>query len=189
MNKIFVVFLKRFLPFMLIIGIITSCSDKVKPINEEEVINKVILTLKDNSNNTFELSYNDYDGNGPLSPIIYSDSLPSNTVLNGSIRLRNTLATPEKDITIEVREEGTEHQFFYLINRQDAPTFKYSDQDLNNNPIGIEVQCMTKTSFDGILKIVLRHQPNKSASGVANGDISSAGGSTDVDIEIPIIVK
>ena len=48
---------------------------------------------------------------------------------------------------------------------------------------------MTKTSFDGILKIVLRHQPNKSASGVANGDISSAGGSTDVDIEIPIIVK
>jgi hypothetical protein len=57
MNKIFVVFLKRFLPFMLIIGTITSCSDKVKPINEEEVINKVILTLKDNSNNTFELSY------------------------------------------------------------------------------------------------------------------------------------
>jgi hypothetical protein len=55
------------------------------------------------------------------SPIIYTDSLPSNSVLNGSIRLLNTLATPEKDITIEVREEGTEHQFFYLINGQDAP--------------------------------------------------------------------
>ena len=48
---------------------------------------------------------------------------------------------------------------------------------------------MTKTSFDGILKVYFDINSNKSASGVANGDISVQGGSTDVDIEIPIIVK
>jgi hypothetical protein len=36
---------------------------------------------------------------------------------------------------------------------------------------------------------VLRHQPNKNGSNVNTGDITNAGGESDVDISFDVVVK
>jgi len=35
---------------------------------------------------------------------------------------------------------------------------------------------------EGGLRITLRHEPNKTAAGVQNGDITNAGGETDIEV-------
>jgi hypothetical protein len=41
----------------------------------------------------------------------------------------------------------------------------------------------------GSLEIVLRHQPDKDASGVDQGEIENAGGETDVQVEFPLSIE
>ena len=41
----------------------------------------------------------------------------------------------------------------------------------------------------GTLKVTLRHEPNKSAAGVVGGDITNAGGETDIEVEFPIVIE
>jgi len=166
-----------------------SCKDDVKPINEEEVINEVTVTLRDGNNTVYTLSYKDADGDGPQSPQITSDKLPANTTLTGTLSLKNTLAEPEEDITEEIHNESDEHQFFYLWSGSPAPSVTYSDTDNNNRPVGLEITLTTHDAYEGTLNLVLRHQPNKDASGVAQGDITNAGGSTDVDLQFPVRVE
>ncbi|HBK71516.1 MAG TPA: type 1 periplasmic binding fold superfamily protein, partial [Flavobacteriaceae bacterium] len=36
---------------------------------------------------------------------------------------------------------------------------------------------------------ILRHEPNKSASGVSDGDITNAGGETDIEVIFNITVQ
>ena len=36
--------------------------------------------------------------------------------------------------------------------------------------------------------MILKHEPNKSAAGVAGGDVTNAGGETDAEMEFPITV-
>jgi hypothetical protein len=39
------------------------------------------------------------------------------------------------------------------------------------------------------LKITLRHEPNKKASGVVGGSITNAGGETDIEVSFDVEVK
>ncbi|MCO6460404.1 MAG: type 1 periplasmic binding fold superfamily protein [Saprospiraceae bacterium] len=179
--------------YILLLGaglmLLVSCKDDVKPVNEEEVINEVTIRLKDDHNREYNLEYRDADGSGPGVPVIKSDTLPTNTNLQGNISLLNTLVSPTEDITAEVSEEGTAHQFFYVFTDSPAPVIQYADMDADGYPIGIEIQCNTGDAYDGSLRVVLRHQPNKKGTGVATGDMTQAGGSTDVDILLPIVVR
>jgi hypothetical protein len=51
---------------------------------------------------------------------------------------------------------------------------------LTENPIGLDFSFATWTAGGaGTLRITLRHLPNKSATGVASGDITNADGETD----------
>jgi len=168
---------------------IQSCKDDVVPVNEEEVINEIIVTLKDDANNTYTLAYKDSDGGGPLSPVFTEDKLPANKSLTASIQLLNTLATPSENITNEVLEEADEHQFFYQFSGSGNPVVSYTDSDVNGKPIGIQFKLDTKSAYLGVLKVILRHQPNKEASGVASGDITNAGGATDVDVDFNITIE
>jgi hypothetical protein len=44
-------------------------------------------------------------------------------------------------------------------------------------------------AVSGNLTVILRHDLNKSAEGVAAGNIANAGGDTDVEIVFPITVQ
>jgi hypothetical protein len=47
----------------------------------------------------------------------------------------------------------------------------------------------TENAGTGKLKIVLRHKPDKNASGVANGNIANAGGETDIEVEYNVVIQ
>lgn len=161
----------------------TSCSkDEPVAVNEEELITTVITTLT-SGNQTITLTSKDLDGDGPNPPAVTtSGDLAVNTTYTGSITFLNESVSPVVDITKEIKEEGIEHQIFYQ-----APlsigTFSYADDDAKGKPIGLAFTLRTAASpTSGTITVVLKHEPNKSAAGVAQGDITNAVGSTDATI-------
>ena len=169
---------------------LTSCSnDDNAPVNEEEVITTVRVTLV-NGGQTITLTSTDLDGDGPNAPVVtVSGNLVAGTSYTGSTTFSNELVDPAEDITTEVEEEGIDHQVFYQI-ASSLGTITYNDTDANGDPVGLEFTLVAGTSgASGDLTVTLRHLPNKSALGVADGDITNAGGSTDAAVTFPIVIN
>ncbi|NBC59042.1 MAG: type 1 periplasmic binding fold superfamily protein [Bacteroidetes bacterium] len=157
----------------------TSCSDDddaPQVINEEEVITTMNVMLFDGTS-TKMLTIVDADGD----PIISADELDANTTYNGSVEFLNETETPVEDITAEVAEEDEEHQVFYVPSSSLNATVEYDDQDANGNPVGLDFTLTTGDASTGTLTVILRHEPNKDAAGVSEGDPANAGGETDVE--------
>lgn len=167
-----------------------SCSkdDNPAPVNEEEVITTLKVTLV-NGNNTVVLQSKDSDGDGPIAPVVtVVGDLTANTTYDGSIELLNETESPAEDVTEEVKEEAKEHQFFYAATNGVA-TFAYDDKDADNNPIGIKFKMTTANEAKtGKVTFTLRHEPNKNADGVSGGDIANAGGETDIEVTFDVEV-
>jgi len=167
----------------------TSCSNDDESVNEEEVITTITTTLV-GGGQTITLTSRDLDGEGPNAPVVtVSGNLVAGTTYTGSTTFLNELESPAEDITIEVEEEGAEHQVFYQL-AASLGTVTYTDTDENGRPIGLSFTLVAGTSgSSGNLTVTLRHEPNKTASGVASGDITNAGGSTDAVVSFPIAVN
>jgi hypothetical protein len=170
---------------------LTSCEKEVNdPIipNEEELITTLIYELQDaDGGDLLTFYFQDLDGDGGNEPIITADTLQANTQYFGQIRLLNEIQTPVEDIGEEVLEEGIEHQFFF-ISSSDSVMVSYDDSDLNGNPIGLQSTLETKGIAELTLTVILRHEPNKSATGVSDGIIDQAGGETDIQVDFPVYV-
>jgi hypothetical protein len=65
----------------------------------------------------------------------------------------------------------------------------YTDSDSSGRPIGLTFNYVSGNAGTGNLTVTLRHMPNKAAAGVAAGDITNAGGSTDVQVQYPITIN
>lgn len=169
-----------------------SCDkDNPTPPNESELITTLVVTFVDSlsATDTVRLSFTDLDGEGGAAPVLTADDFQPNTTYNGSIVLLDQSKSPADNITEEVSEEADEHQFFYQPTPGSLVTyFQYLDSDLNGKPVGIEFRIRTGDSGSGNLTVVLRHEPDKFASGVASGDISLAGGETDAEVTFPLVV-
>ncbi len=159
------------------------------PTNEEELITTLILTFSDQETPTeiFELRFTDLDGDGGNAPVITGDSIPANRAFNMSVRVLNESGSTPVEITNEIASEGTAHQFFF----QPVGTtllVAYADADANGQPIGLTNLATTAAPGEGTMTVTLRHEPNKTAAGVINGDITNAGGETDIEVTFPVIV-
>ena len=100
----------------------------------------------------------------------------------------NESESPVEDITLEVNEEAEAHQFFYQTSGQIA--IAYNDTDNNGKPIGLKTVLTTANAGVGqSIKITLRHEPNKGASGVSTGNILNAGGETDIEVNFSLDVE
>jgi len=167
----------------------TSCSNDDAPVNEEEVITTVTTTLV-GGGQTITLTSRDLDGDGPNAPVVtVSGNLVAGTTYTGSTTFLNELESPAEDITIEVEEEGADHQVFYQL-PSSIGTVTYTDTDANGRPIGLNFTLVAGTSGStGTLTVTLRHLPNKTASGVSGGDITNAGGNTDAAVTFAVAVN
>lgn len=167
----------------------TSCSNDDAPVNEEEVITTVTTTLV-GGGQTITLTSRDLDGDGPNAPIVtVSGNLVAGTTYTGSTTFLNELESPAEDITVEVEEEGADHQVFYQL-PSSIGTVTYTDTDANGRPIGLNFTLVAGTSGStGTLTVTLRHLPNKTASGVSGGDITNAGGNTDAAVSFSVAVN
>ena len=168
---------------------LVSCSnDDNGPVNEEEVITTVTTTLTAGGQ-VITLTSRDLDGDGPDAPVVTaSGNLAANTTYSGAVTFLNETQSPAGDITVEVEEEGVDHQVFYQL-PAGLGTITYTDLDLNGKPIGLTFTLTTGNAGTGNLTVTLRHLPNKSASGVATGDITNAGGATDALVTYPVTVN
>lgn len=166
----------------------TSCDNDDAPVNEEELITTVVVSLI-GGGQTVTFTSRDLDGDGPNPPVItpVSGNLAPNTTYTGTISFLDETDTPAEDITIEVEEEGAEHQVFYQVSNS-LGTVTYNDADVNGKPIGLLFTLTTTGAGTGNFSVILRHELNKNAAGVATGDITNAGGSTDVAVTFPITV-
>ena len=170
----------------------SSCSDDDSngPVNEEEVITTVSATFTPQGGGTpVVLISRDLDGDGPDAPVVsVSGPFTAGTVYEGAIHFLNQLASPAEDITTEIQQEGDEHQVFFQ--HSGIGTIAYLDEDMNGNPLGLSVlYTATTTPGAGSMTITLRHEPNKTAEGVANGNIANAGGSTDAQVNFSVVVE
>ncbi|CAI8277968.1 MAG: Uncharacterised protein [Polaribacter sp. SA4-10] len=176
---------------LFVATVFTACSDDdPEVVNEEELITTLTATLTPSGGGTeIILKSVDLDGDGPNAPVItVSANLTANTDYTGVLKIENETESPAEDITVEVLEEDEEHQFFFTPTNNVA-TVTYNDMDGNGNPIGVRFILTTTTAASGNLTITLRHEPVKTASGVNSGDITNAGGETDVQAVFPVTVQ
>lgn len=159
------------------------------PVNEEEVITTLNVTLSPATGTDIVLSSRDLDGEGPTAPVITAPALAANTTYTGTLELLNEMESPAEDITEEVAEEDDEHQFFFQVIGDATLTVNYTDMDDDGNPVGINFTLTTGDASTGNLNIVLRHLLDKNAAGVSDGDITNAGGDTDIQVNFPIDIQ
>lgn len=174
---------------LLAISIFTACEKDAPFIpNEEELITNFTYTLTANGVDPVTMNFTDLDGEGGNAPTITGGTLVANTTYTGTLDLLNEAATPTESITEEITEEAEEHQFFYAVTGLDL-TVAYADTDANNQPLGLATTLTTGAASTGNLTITLRHEPNKSATGVEAGQLESAGGETDIEVTFPVTIR
>ncbi len=160
------------------------------PPNEQELITTVIMHFEsmDGSENKL-FTWRDLDGDGGDPPVIEVEPLSAGTVYRVHIQLLDESDPDDvEDITEEIEEEDVEHQFFYTVTSADAG-FVYDDADADGNPVGLATIWTMGAAGSGTLTVTLRHEPDKGAPGVSEGDITNAGGETDVEVAFPLIIE
>lgn len=168
-----------------------SCKkdDPVIP-NEEELITTLVYTLTPVAGGASAVfTFTDTDGDGGAAPVVVNDTLNANTAYLGSLQLLNETVSPAGDIGAEVAGEAEEHQFFYAVQAGLNATVTYSDFDGNNKPLGLATTLNTGNVSEGTLTITLRHEPDKTATGVADGNIANAGGETDIEVQFTVVIQ
>lgn len=185
----------KFLSFICISTlIVTSCSsddDSSEPINEEEVITTLIATLTPTTGANVVLTFRDLDGDGPNPPqTTVSSALAADMNYEGSLSVLNETQSPAENINAEIEEEKEAHQFFYQVaTGLNISNLTYVDLDGNGNPVGLNFSFDTGAASSGTMTITLRHEPNKDAAGVSEGDITNAGGETDLSVSFPLAIE
>lgn len=159
------------------------------PVNEEEVITSVIMTFTPTGGGDVqELSFRDVDGDGGNPPVIIGDTLSAGTIYTATLQILNESETPTDTTTYEIMDESDVHQFFFAVSGADM-TWSYADQDVNGYPIGLQSNWTVGNASSGSITVTLRHEPDKTAPGVSDGDITNAGGETDVEVTLPVVIQ
>ena len=68
-------------------------------------------------------------------------------------------------------------------------TIAYADLDANDNPIGLSSTITTGAVGTGTFTVILIHEPNKTVEGVSGGDITNAGGASDIEVIFNVVVE
>jgi hypothetical protein len=171
--------------------VFTACSsddDNPQPVNEEEVITTMTVTLTPEAGGgtPIVLKSQDLDGDGPNAPVItVSGNLAAGTTYTGLLVLLNETVNPADNITLEVIAESKEHQFFYIPTSSLNITTAYADFDTDGNPLGTKITLAAAAASSGTLTITLRHEPKKPN----DGTLTDAGGETDFSATFNIIVE
>ena len=164
----------------------SSCRKDPEDVNEEEVITTLNYILT-GGGSTVTLSFQDLDGDGGDAPTVTGDTLAANTTYAGSLELLNEVEG--EDITEEIEEEDEDHQFFFQTTGDINVAYDAEDVDADGNPVGLQNILTTGAAGDGTVTVILRHEPDKGGDGVADGDITNAGGETDIEVTFDVTVQ
>lgn len=160
--------------------IFNACKDEETPLppNEEELITTVSLAFENLTSGAIDtFIFRDADGPGGNAPTQFDTiQLDAATTYHLTTTLLNESVSPSEDITVEVQDEGVDHQFFYTVDGGLDLIIEYDDTDANGNPIGIHNIVTTGVGGAGAFTVILKHQP-----GIKDGNITT--GDTDVEVD------
>lgn len=173
--------------------------------NTTEVISAVQLTFMPASGLPIVADFDDPDGDGGDPGTADPIALPAGTSYTLTVAFINRLGTVPEDITLEVRDEGTEHQVFFTGTAVSGPatsniaaplTHTYADMDDNGLPLGVTNTIATAPGT-GTLTVTLRHMPPElppeksadTATQVKTGGFAAIGGSTDAQVDFAVTVQ
>jgi hypothetical protein len=167
-----------------------GCKDDEGPVNPEELITTLRLTFTPTVGGTAAvLQFRDIDGDGGNAPVITADPLMASASYNVAIEVFNESVTPADTITHEIEDEDEDHQFFFQPAAGLNLTFTYADTDDDGHPVGLSSTAQAGAASTGELTVTLRHEPDKHAAGVEDGDITNAGGETDIEVTFDVVVQ
>ena len=160
--------------------LLPACNDDdmEEPENEEELITDMTFALT-GGGETVTLTFSDPDGDGGNDPTISGGTLQANTTYTGVI----TLSSPDENITEEIEEEADEHVFLF---RSSPASLIASVTRDDAGATGLESTIVTGDAGSGDFKVILRHEPDKSAD---LNDFDAVGGETDIEVDFPITVQ
>lgn len=159
--------------FLSSILILSSCKkDDPEQEHENENINQVTITFTSyEGSNSYTWNLNQVD-TIRLKNDTYYDLSPSFVHHDNS---------HHEDLTDEIRNEAENHQIIYTSTPSDLMTFEYLDKDANGLPIGLQAELKTLKQGKGKMRLELKH---------FNGSKTNVNaGSTDVDIQFPIVIQ
>ena len=176
----------KFIAFMMLAGSLllsASCNkddDDNDPDNEQELITTVSLTFVDQNNVSSVFQFVDLDGPGGNPPIIQDIILEDNETYQLFVAFLDESDPGDvKNITEEVEEESNEHLVCF-----EGSGFTIlplaQDTDDNGDPLGLISSLTTGDSGTGNLRVILKHEPDKSAA------TPCSTGETDVDVTFPV---
>ncbi|SOE23106.1 hypothetical protein SAMN06298216_3495 [Spirosomataceae bacterium TFI 002] len=181
-----------FIYSFLVISIALLSCEKEAPLvpNEEELITTVIYTLTPQSGGeSIVMTFEDLDGDGGQAPQVSGGTFKAGTKYNGVLQLLDESNSPVEDISAEVMSEADEHQVFYQTSSTLNLTVSYTDMDNEGKPLGLKTVLAANTKSTGSLKVILKHKPNKSAANVEQGDMTNAGGETDIEVSFNVTIQ
>ena len=136
-----------------------------------------------------QFQFQDLDGDGGNAPVVTEGTLAANTTYVGVLSFLDESGSETEEITVEIAQEADEHQVFYTLGGGINGAVSYSDADINGDPVGLLTSFATGDAATGTLTISLRHEPTKDAAGVSDGDITNAGGETDIEVTFDVTVQ
>ncbi len=164
--------------------VFSSCNkdddDDNTPENEQELITTVTLTFVDQNNVSSVFKAFDLDGPGGDDPVIPEVILQDNETYQLFVAfLDESDLNDVEDITEEVEEESNEHLVCFEASGFNTPPLA-QDTDDNGDPLGLESSLTTGDLGTGSLRVILRHEPDKSIADPCTT------GETDVDVTFPV---
>jgi hypothetical protein len=166
--------------------VFTSCEFSHDEVYEEPIISALFIMTPD-TGTAVVLQYLDRDGNGGRPAIINSGSLRPNTRYQTQLLL-NTMGKHMTDTT-SIARNPEEYQVFFLPQNGLLLKAEYNDVDANGFPIGLNTTLSTSAASTGLLTVIIKHKPDKSAQGVADGDLTQAGGRTSFEVSFEMAVS
>lgn len=158
--------------------------DDPKPVNEEEVITTVEVTLVPaGGGQPVNLRFFDEDGErGNIAPVItVSAALAASTDYAATIELKNETSRPEINVSEEVAEEATDHLFCFDVHGGIA--IEYGDEDEGGMPIGLLTMWRTEDAGTAEVTVSLRHQ-----AGTKTGECPGLG-ETDIAVTFTLTIE
>jgi hypothetical protein len=183
--------MKPIFAFFAFLVLATSCSkEEVDPGDDNELITTVKLEFKPITNITLPTKsffWKDTQGDGVMDSVDPIE-LDKNTTYEMKVSLLDETKKPVFDISKEVEEEGDVHLFVFKSNPLSLLSIQIKDLDKKGMPIGLLSEVKSQfVAGSGKFNVILKHQPPVNGKAVKTGN--EEGGSTDVDVTFPVIIK
>ena len=166
-------------------AVLFSCKKESVDPNEEELITTVKLEFTEVGTTTKKsFEFKDLDGEGGVAPSKFDEIVLSpGKTYNCEVYLLNESVSPADNITLEVEEEGDDHQLYYT-STVNGLSITDLDKDKKGLVLGLESKWTTGSASTGNVNVTLKHKPGTKA---ANDPI--AKGDTDVSIDFKVKVQ